>query len=168
MLLSQQTINKLVSLINEETKYRSGPMLVEFFNQFGFNDVYGQGFPSRAFFTAEKLKKLNGSPDIDKCIRLIFAPIEFVSQLSKLDSCIADLNQYLVFDGWIVVRNNTEITFRRETNIDLDSKIANEVNENEVEFHISKVTLNHIFAIGSIKKAHLARYAFPILYVSRN
>lgn len=134
MLLSQQTINKLVSLINEETKYRTGSMLVDFFNQFGFNDVYGQGFPSRAYYTAEKLKKLNGSPDIDKCIRLVFAPIEFVAQLSKLDSCIADFNQYLVFDGWIVVRNNTEISFRRETNIDLDSKIASEVNDNEDEF----------------------------------
>lgn len=47
MKLSSKTLEKLRNLINEETDYRSGPKLVEFFNQFGFHDSYGQGFPSR-------------------------------------------------------------------------------------------------------------------------
>ena len=46
MIISQKTIEKLRELINEETEYRSGSKLVAFFNQYGFRDVYGNGFPS--------------------------------------------------------------------------------------------------------------------------
>jgi len=47
MKLQQKSIEKLRQLINEGTEYRSGPTLVLFFNEFGFKDLYGQGFPSR-------------------------------------------------------------------------------------------------------------------------
>ena len=45
MILQKKTLEKLRNLINEETEYRSGPKLVQFFNELGFNDTYGQGFP---------------------------------------------------------------------------------------------------------------------------
>ena len=35
MRLGNKTIEKLVAMINEETVYRSGPMLVALFNQLG-------------------------------------------------------------------------------------------------------------------------------------
>ena len=54
MEISQKTVEKLRNLINEETEYRSGPKLIAFFNNLGFNDEYGQGFPSRWMFTDEK------------------------------------------------------------------------------------------------------------------
>ena len=53
MIISQKTIEKLRELINEETEYRSGSKLVAFFNQYGFRDVYGNGFPSRWIYTEE-------------------------------------------------------------------------------------------------------------------
>lgn len=43
MQIQQKTLEKLRNLINEETEYRSGPLLVQFFNDLGFNDAYGQG-----------------------------------------------------------------------------------------------------------------------------
>ena len=46
MILNNKTLEKLQKLINEEIEYKSGPQLVQFFNSLGFNDVYGQGFPS--------------------------------------------------------------------------------------------------------------------------
>ena len=64
MILTPKSLEKLRLLINEETEYRSGPQLVQFFNALGFNDSYGQGFPSRWVFTDEKLKVINGSPEI--------------------------------------------------------------------------------------------------------
>jgi hypothetical protein len=45
MILSKKALEKLRDLINEETEYRSGPKLVQFFNKLGFTDSYGQGFP---------------------------------------------------------------------------------------------------------------------------
>ena len=56
MTISQKTIEKLRELINEETEYRSGSKLVAFFNQYGFRDVYGNGFPSRWIYTEEKIR----------------------------------------------------------------------------------------------------------------
>lgn len=55
MIISQKTIEKLRSLINEETEYRSGPKLVAFFNKYGFADLYEPGFPSRWIYTESKL-----------------------------------------------------------------------------------------------------------------
>ena len=59
MKLCPKTIEKLRIIINEESEYRSGPQLVSFFNNFGFNDEYRQGFPSRWAYTQEKLEKIN-------------------------------------------------------------------------------------------------------------
>ncbi len=61
MKLLQKTIQILREIINEKSQYRSGPMLVEFFNELGFHDVYGQGFPSRWIYTEDRLKALNGT-----------------------------------------------------------------------------------------------------------
>jgi hypothetical protein len=55
MILQQKTLETLRNIINEETEYRSGPNLVNFFNELGFNDSYGQGFPSRWKYTDDKL-----------------------------------------------------------------------------------------------------------------
>jgi hypothetical protein len=43
MQLQQKTLEKLRNLINEETEYRSGPNLIDFFNGLGANDIYNRG-----------------------------------------------------------------------------------------------------------------------------
>ena len=63
MIISQKTIEKLRELINEETEYHSGSKLVTFFNQYGFRDVCGNGFPSRWIYTEEKTRALNGKAE---------------------------------------------------------------------------------------------------------
>ena len=134
MIISQKTIEKLRSLINEETEYRSGPKLVAFFNKYGFADLYEPGFPSRWIYTESKLKELNGTPELDKCIKDLFAPINFISRFSELDNLISEFNQYLSFDGWQVVRQGQNITFQKATGVDIDSEKSKEVQTNETEF----------------------------------
>lgn len=129
MILDERTLWLLVEIINEKSEYRSGPQLVKFFNQLGSNDVYpfGQGgFPSRKDFTFEKLTKLNGTPNLDKCITLVFAPRNFVGRYSDLDNLISELNSHMSYDGWNVVRNNSEISFKKVRDIDIDKEILKE------------------------------------------
>lgn len=122
MILSKKSLERLRELINEETEYRSGPQLVKLFNDFGFNDAYGQGFPSRWMYTDQRLEAINGTPQLDKCIKEVFSPINFVGRINELDSFINDLNQYLAFDKWKVVRNEAEITFKRQEKIEIISE----------------------------------------------
>ena len=122
MIISQKTLEKLRDLINEETERRSGPKLVEFFNKYGFSDSYGNGFPSRWMYTDEKLKVINGTPELDKCIKDLFAPINFIGKFTELDNHIANFNQYLSFDGWNVVRKETEIVLVKASKIDIDEE----------------------------------------------
>ena len=98
MNLNNKTLEKLRILINEETEYRSGPQLIQFFNGLGFSDSYGQGFPARWQYTDEKLAQINGTPKLEKCIKNVLAPINFIDNFDKLDCHINDFNKYLVFD----------------------------------------------------------------------
>lgn len=136
MLLSAKTLEKLRVLINEETEYRSGPKLVEFFNDLGFRDSYswGGGFPSRWIFTDDKLSKLNGKPELDLCIRRLFNPINFVEDIRKLDAHINEFNKYLAFDGWKVIRNGKDISFSKADKIEAlspDASKSEEITEND-------------------------------------
>lgn len=131
MILSKRTLEKLRQLINEETEYRSGPKLVEFFNQLGFNDSYRQGFPSRWVYTDSKLEKINGTPELDKCIKNVLAPINFIGKFQELDSHISGFNQYLTFDKWKVVRNEADIIFQKLEKVEIDTSIEGTTSENE-------------------------------------
>ena len=133
MKINPKTLEKLRLLLNEETEYRSGPQLVSFFNNLGFNDSYGQGFPSRKDFTDEKLNRLNGTADLDKTIKTLFSPINFIGRFNEMDEFIKEFNQYLIFDGWELYRKNKEILFRKPVEIDL-GETKNESDLTETEF----------------------------------
>ena len=115
--LSPKTIEKLTSLINEETVYRSGPMLVKLFNEVGFRDVYGQGFPSRGAFTKDHLERINGRTELEKIIRMVFNPREFSETPEKFAESVDAFNMELKFDGWEIYWDESlcDISFRRVT-----------------------------------------------------
>jgi hypothetical protein len=149
MLLQQKTLEKLRLLINEETEYRKGPALVSFFNGLGFNDTYAQGFPSRWIYTDEKLSKINGTPELDKCIKKVFTPVNFIGRFAELDKFILDFNQYLAFDGWQVVRNEKEITFAKAGKINFETKV--EIKEDDfLGKEFSEISLDKLGLDGVI------------------
>ena len=136
MLLGKKTLEELRKIINGDNTpdYRGGPKLVSFFNELGFNDVYGQGFPSRWAYTDDKLQKINGKPELDKCIRMAFAVVDYIGRIDYLDKQIDDFNQYLAFDKWKVIRNNDEITFKRLDKIVVDAHTDKKAGVSEDEF----------------------------------
>jgi hypothetical protein len=138
MIVSKKTLEKLRILINEETEYRSGPQLIKFFNEFGSNDSYGPGFPSRWIYTDAKLTDLNGKPELDKCIRLLFDPINYIGRYDVLDKLIKEFNQFLAFDKWQVIRKGTEISFKKAEKVNIpeaqDVEIVSEDSFLNLEF----------------------------------
>lgn len=131
MILGNKTLENLRDMINEKTEYRSGPKLIQFFNGLGFNDVYAQGFPSRWMYTDERLNKINGTPEIDKCIKKVFFPANFIGRMQELDEYIKEFNQYLAFDKWKVIRNEAEILFSKLDKIEIEEP---EIKDTENEF----------------------------------
>lgn len=85
--------------------YRSGPELIEFFNQFGENDEYGQGFPSRWFFTEEKLKKFNRTERLREVLEAAVDPRNFISSEFNIEKVVEYLNQYLVYDDFKLAKD---------------------------------------------------------------
>lgn len=148
MILNSKTLEKLRILINEETEYRSGPLLVHFFNELGFKENYFQGFPSRWIYTDDKLKKINGTPEIDKCIKKVFAPINFIGRFDELDKYINDFNQFLAFDNWKVVREEKKIVFVKADKINFETKTEIKeddfINREFEEISIDKLGLDSI------------------------
>ncbi|SFG50896.1 Abortive infection C-terminus [Palleronia marisminoris] len=75
MNLSEQAIEFLVGYITGNSglsPYRSGPQLVDFFNRFGADDLYGNGFPSRHVYARERLANYNSTPKIKNIIEAAF------------------------------------------------------------------------------------------------
>jgi hypothetical protein len=137
MQLCDKTLEQLRIIINGDgtVDYRKGPELVTFFNKLGFHDVYRSGnFPSRWVYTDEKLQKINGTPELDKCIKNTFAVVNYVSRVAELDALIANFNRYLAFDKWSVVRENEVITFKRLDKVVVDSGKNLTADMKEAEF----------------------------------
>lgn len=136
MQLSSQTLEKLREIINGDSTpyYRKGAELVKFFNELGFRDIYGQDFPSRRVYTDEKLQKINGTPELDKCIKNTFAVMNYINRISELDSLINEFNQYLVFDKWAVKRDNDVIYFQKLDKVIIKDTSINTSDSKEQEF----------------------------------
>lgn len=104
MNISAKTIERLVEIITGNTKkspYRSGPQLIEFFRDFGERDLYGQGFPSRATYAQEKLRKFNGTETMEK---IVSAAFDFFGEDGFNPEEQAEaFNRLLVRDGYRLV-----------------------------------------------------------------
>lgn len=124
MKLCKKTLEKLRTIINgdETDDYRTGPKLIEFFNNLGFKDNYYKGFPSRWMYTDSKLEQINGTPELDKCIKEIFTVNNYINRIEYLDSLLEDFNQYLLFDKWKVIRENEKISLYRLGKIIIPTK----------------------------------------------
>jgi hypothetical protein len=115
MKIARNTLAELVKIVTGDagvSPYRSGPMLVRLFNEFGFNDFYEQGFPSRWKFAEEKLLALNGKPALRQLTNLIFDAREWIGKDSNPETAALHLNKFLKFDGYELVRDGEHFKVR--------------------------------------------------------
>ena len=104
----RETIEALEKLITGDqipsgrsfTPYRSGPDLVDYFNQHGEYDEYGQGFPSRRQYTQHRLTELNGKTVFKDLIENAVDPRNFFGTDFSVEEAVNYINQYLEYDGY--------------------------------------------------------------------
>lgn len=117
MKISENTLAELGKIVTGDTKmspYRSGPMLVRLFNQFGANDVYAKtgGFPSRWVYAEDQLRLINGKPALRNLINAIFDAREWIGKDFKPEAAAEHINKYLKFDGYELVRDSEHFKVR--------------------------------------------------------
>lgn len=109
MKLSERTISAIGKIVTGDeglSRYRSGPQLVRFFNDFGANDVYSQGFPSRWQYAEDKLRSLNGTEAIGAALCQVLDPREFMDSEHNEEEATEYVNARLKYDGYEVVLDN--------------------------------------------------------------
>lgn len=119
MKITERTIKRLGELITGDgqlSRYRTGPQLVRFFNDLGFNDQYGQGFGSRWAYAEDRIRDWNDTPDLRKIMLAAFDPRDFMDAIvidrqtgnrhpANIETAVSYLNDFLAYDGYEVVKN---------------------------------------------------------------
>lgn len=119
MKISERTIKRLGGIITGDKKlspYRTGPQLVRFFNDLGFNTLYGNDFGSRWAFAEQRIRDWNDTPDLKKIVVSAFDPRDYMDETVfdqqtgqhrpvSIDAAVSYLNEFLAFDGFEVVSN---------------------------------------------------------------
>lgn len=108
MHISPFTASRVAKMISGDTKpwpYRSGPVLIRFFNNYGFQDEYGQGFPTRYIYAETKLGELNGTSKLAAVFTDLLDVRHWLNDETGLveyavhNACIEMLNGILAFDN---------------------------------------------------------------------
>jgi len=99
-------IGRIVTGDEGLSPYRSGPQLVRLFNDYGFNDTYGGGFPSRWQYAENRLRGLNGTPALAALLCEVLDPREFMDTEFDLDEAVEYVNKRLKYDGFEIVIHN--------------------------------------------------------------
>lgn len=129
-LKTEESLAQTITGDNGKGFYRKGYELVEFFNQFGFQDIYGQGFPSRIDYARDKVKEVNKMGKICELIEALFDPRDYFDNEASLLKSVEYINKYLKFDGYILIKDSEFYKldiYNRHINDDLETK--NEIKE---------------------------------------
>jgi hypothetical protein len=140
MKISERTIKRLGQIITGDkslSPYRSGPKLIEFFNEFGMDMTYGPGFPSRWSFAEDCLRKFNDTPHLQKIILATLDPRDFMGAMvsdpetrlpkpANIQDAVTYLNEFLAYDGFAIVPrgNGYAMIDRSRGEITVDVKLA--------------------------------------------
>ena len=148
MKLTPFTIRHLSKMIAGDTAgwpYRSGPDLVRFFNQYGFRDVYEQGFPTRYIFAEEKLNALSNKDILKDVFRDMLDSrnwMDSARDLKPVDQCAAQVNELVKHDNMEVIRDGLHYKLRSLSgsliSIEVPYSKASDITEIAIEEQIQK------------------------------
>lgn len=102
MKITERTVKFLGKTLcgdNGILPYKTGPVLVDFFVNFGADDQYGEGFPSRWKYTEEKVREFNGTDNLKRIIEESVDPRDLWEAGIDLSDSVDKINEHLRFDG---------------------------------------------------------------------
>jgi hypothetical protein len=148
MKLTSFTIKHLAKMIAGDTTgwpYRSGPDLVRFFNEYGFRDVYEQGFPTRYMFAEEKLKALNNKDVMKDVFKDMLDSRNWINSgkdLHPVEQCAAEVNEMVKHDNIEVIKDGLYYKARLLSGglieLEVPFKKASDITEIAIEEQIKK------------------------------
>lgn len=116
MKLDKKTLEKLeyiiihylhesISILEE---YNFLTTMKSFFYNIGVNPKDDTFVPA-CYYVETMLEKINGTDLMEQCIMNTFSVKEYIERIDDLDELIIYFNKYLMFDGFIVKRDNIKI-----------------------------------------------------------
>jgi len=107
MKIGNKSIKALAQIVTGDNKlspYRSGPKLVELFNNYGADDLYGKGFPSRWVYAEEKIHAINDSKQLPALVSEILDPRNYLETEFDVSKALEYINQFFAYDGFQVIQ----------------------------------------------------------------
>jgi len=135
---------------NGVAPYMTGPQIVSFFAAYGFDDDYST-FGTRRFEALDRLKSLTGTEYFASAVESAFDPRRFLGSELSVESAIAHVNEYLLYDGLVLVKEGLQYRLRHlpeDVPEDLSSLFEEEVPTSAPEEVTSKVAR----AVGQFKR----------------
>jgi hypothetical protein len=120
MKLSAISKKELAKIIIGESapKYRTGPDLVDLFNDFfEKKDAYFQGFPSRLSYAYAKIEELNGCSKLELLIEEVFHIVHFDNILKNLTDVVNNYNRFITKDGYFLEIISKSHSLRAKVNL---------------------------------------------------
>lgn len=96
-------MGQLGQLIAGDTKvapYLSGPQLINFFNDQGFDDVYEPGFPTRWKFATERIEQLNNTDKLRRMFEEFVDPRRYGGDEETSEKITSAINSLIKCDGF--------------------------------------------------------------------
>lgn len=129
-MIDNKTLNKIGKLFIGDTHQiyieKKGYQIVDFFNdKFGFNDVYGPGFPSKWLYTQNKLEEITKNNQLEDFINIILDKTYIMKELEIgrretiiiIEEIISIINEWLYVDGYTILKKDNKYIL---VNIDKD------------------------------------------------
>ena len=120
------------------TRYIKGYEIVEYFNKYGINDVYQQGFPSRWKYTEEKIRQLNDTDAIKQVIEDLGDPKHYFGLNITIENAIVQLNEFLKFDKLILRLSGDKYILENKNGAVIQAVTTKEINHDFIQEQIEK------------------------------
>ena len=141
MKISNKVTEPLGRLIAGDTgsaPYLSGPKLVGFYNECGFDDVYGEGFPSRWRYSTDKIVASNGTPRLKKILEDFIDPRRFNGDEKLVDAVASEINQLIKYDGFALIKNGDIYKVANTNGSFIEAEVVSTIGHEFVKEQIQK------------------------------
>ena len=141
MEIRNSTYTKIAKIINGDTgiaPYMSGPSLIDFFSNFGFDDNYGNGFPSRWIYAEARVKEIFELKKYNDFFTAILDEYRFADTDFNSEIVLEEINKHLSFDNYKVIKNGKKFVLNS-----LDGHIVN-ITEEHLEILSTEFLLEQI------------------------